>query len=77
MNKKHIMLIVLQSVIIVILGIVLFKQKDSTNFFRINEDFLKDEIKRKEISILKMGDLMEKVDKDFIEKVTTDKYFND
>jgi len=48
MSKKHIMIIILQSVVIVILGTVLFKQKESTNFFKINEDFLKDEIKYKD-----------------------------
>jgi len=75
MSKKHIMIIILQSVVIVILGTVLFKQKESTNFFKINEAFLQDEIKWKEIDIRKMGNLMEKVDKDFIEKA--DKNFND
>ena len=79
MSKKHIIVIILQSVVIVILGTVLFKQKESTNFFKINEAFLQDEIKRKEIDILKMGDLIKKADKDFIEKVKVDKncYFND
>lgn len=74
MNKKYIIVIILQFVVILILGVILFKQEYNADFIKVSKDFLKEEIKSKQISILKMGNLIEKVDKNFIEKA--DKNFN-
>jgi len=62
MSKKHVIIIIFLSIIILILGITLFTQNRSTNFIKISEDFLKGEIISNEIAIKHLGNLMKKAD---------------
>ena len=79
--KKYTIVIIIQSVVILILGIILFMRQNrnidfvNTDFLKVSETFLKEEIRNKEVvDIGKMADFIEKADKDFIEKA--DKDFN-
>ena len=80
MNKKHIIIIIFLSVVVLILGLILFIRQNhnldvvNTNFLKVSETFLKDEIESKEVRIKKMGNFMKKADKNYIEKA--DKNFN-
>lgn len=75
MNKKHIIIIIFLSVVVLILGLILIRQRGNTMLVKESEAFLKNEIENQELRILKMGDFIEKADKNFIEKA--DKNFND
>lgn len=64
MNKKHIIIITLLSIIILILGVILFKQNQTTSMVKISTTFLEEEISDKEIKIQYIGNMLKKVEKD-------------
>lgn len=64
MNKKNLIVIILLSLVILILGVIIFKKSYNVNLMEINETFLDRDIRNKEIKIKHWGELLENGEKD-------------